>query len=56
MSSKKKLKIKKRRQLSSEEFHGNRLRRIMDYRITQAFPDPKEKQEYIQALLKGLGD
>lgn len=61
----KKLKLKKaRRQLRSEEIHGDRLRReednwlgrIMDYQLKQAFPDRRERLEYIRKLYDGLGE
>lgn len=53
---KKKLKLRKRRHICSDDFHPTRLRRIMDYQIRKAFPDKKERLEYIDALIKGLGE
>jgi hypothetical protein len=54
---KKKLKIKKRRHISSEQLfkvkHDEQLM-MMDYSIRKAFPDPVKRQEYIRDLIDGL--
>ena len=58
--SRKKLKIKKRRHLqpldTNQLFKKREALSLfrMDYTIRQAFPDPGERQRYIQALIKGL--
>lgn len=55
--AKKKLKFKKRRSISSEELFKRKVDvklLWMDWSIRQAFPDPVKRQEYIQALIKGL--
>ena len=57
--SKKKLKIKKRRSISSDQLFKKKVDSKllwMDYSIRQAFPDPVERQKYIEALIVGLED
>jgi len=57
MGKKKKLKFKKRRHISSEQLFKKKANAKlfwMDWSIRQAFPDSKERQEYIQALIKGF--
>jgi len=57
MKRKKELKFKKRRHISSEElFPKKRDLQFfrMNYLITQAFPNPVERKEYIEALIRGL--
>lgn len=54
---KKKLKFKKRRSISSDQLFKKKAdARLlqMDWSLRQAFPDSKERQEYIDALIKGL--
>jgi len=55
--AKKKLKIKKRRHISSDSLFKEKADSqlmMMDYSIRQAFPDLVERQKYIKALIKGL--
>ena len=55
--SKKKLKFKKRRRLSRDELFPKRAEReldLLDYLITKSFPNPKEKEKYINDLIEGL--
>jgi len=55
--AKKKLKIKKRRSISSDQLFKRKVDEqlmMMDWSIRQAFPDPVERQEYIEVLIKGL--
>jgi len=55
--SKKKLKFKKRRSVSSEDLFKKKADTKllwMDWSIRQAFPDPVEREKYIQSLVKGL--
>ena len=55
--SKKKLKFKKRRHLNTDQLFKKKVDQqlmMMDWSIRKAFPDPVERQEYIQDLIKGL--
>jgi len=58
---KKKLKLKKpRRSISSEDFHPRReadlMQRRMKFSLVEAFPDSKERLQYIETLYKKLGE
>ena len=56
-NNKRKLRFKKRRTLTSEELFKKKAIRelfITDISIRNAFPDPKERLEYIEALIQGL--
>lgn len=55
--SKKKLKFKKRRSISSDQLFKRKTDdqlTIMDWSIRKAFPDPIERQKYIKDLINGL--
>ncbi len=55
--NKKKLKIKKRRSITSEELFKKKETQKMidiDFLLRRDIPDPEERQEYIKALIKGL--
>ena len=55
--NKKKLKFKKRRSISSDQLFKRKVDEqlmMMDWSIRKAFPDPVERQKYIQALIEGL--
>lgn len=55
--SKKKLKFKKRRSISSDQLFKRKVDEqlmLMDWSIRQAFPDPVERQKYIRDLIDGL--
>jgi len=55
---KKKLEFKKRRSISSAQLFKKKADEqlmLMDWSIRQAFPDPAERQKYIEDLIKGLG-
>ena len=52
--SKKKLKIKKRRSISSDQLFKRKADEqlmMMDWSIRKAFPDPVERQKYIRDLM-----
>ena len=50
----KRLRFKKRRHISSDDFHSARLRKIMQYQLKRAFPNKKERLEYMKKLYEGL--
>jgi len=53
----KKKKIKRRRKLNRIELFKKKEQNeilVKDFCIHQAFPDPKARAEYIQALIEGL--
>jgi len=55
--SKKKLKIRKRRHISSDQLFKRKVDEqlmLMDYSIRQAFPDPVKRQKYLLDLIEGL--
>lgn len=57
--NRKKLKIKKRRSISSDQLFRKKVDEqlmMMDWSIRQAFPDLVERQEYIEDLIRGLED
>lgn len=55
----KKLRFKRRRHLDIDRLFNRKVDEKllqMDWSIRQAFPDPVERQKYIQSLIKGLGN
>ena len=55
--AKKKLKIKKRRHISSDQLFKRKVDEqlmLMDCSIRQAFPDPVKRQKYLLDLIEGL--
>ena len=59
MSKKKGPKFKKRRKLNREEIFPKKQKReleIMEYQISQAFPDLEQRKKYIQSLLDRLDE
>jgi len=62
MSNKNKLKLKKRRSTNMDELFPKRKQKQedfelfrMDCTIKQAFPNPVEREKYIEDLIEGLG-
>jgi len=59
MSKKRGPKFKKRRKVNREEILPKKQKReleILDFLISQAFPDPERRKEYIQSLLDRLDE
>ena len=54
---KKKLKPKKRRSISSDQLFKRKVDEqlmLMNWSIRKAFPDPVERQKYLETLIAGL--